>query len=90
MITLDLDHAILNRAPGAAQFLQSGRQLRQPRRIKGQPADDRHALAGAAGDLPSDAYTRGAVTPAARIKSTGCRRDGPQHNAAKGVFGLHA
>ena len=95
MIALNLDHTVLGRAAGAAQFLQSARQLREPRSIQGQPADHRYALARAPGDLPSYAYARLTVARArARIKSAGRSRHGPrrvpQQDAAEGVFGLHA
>lgn len=45
MITLDLDPARLDRAPGAAPLLAPPGQGLEPRDVKGQARDDRHTRA---------------------------------------------
>ncbi len=54
MIALDLDHAVLYRAPDTAALLQFPRELLQPRVIDRHARDCGHGLAAAARNLAPD------------------------------------
>jgi len=90
MVTLDFDHAILDRTAGTAEFLQSGGERFERRRLKRQSCDHRNALAGTSGHLPADAHACAGAGARRRIKSAAAkrRRCVAQHHAAECAFGL--